>query len=131
MTVTGAAAIFTVSNLERSLAYYRDTLGFRVVFTYGEPQTYAGVALDGLSLHLQAASTTWRSPGHGAAYVFTSDVDQLYAQLLAAGARVVKPPETYAYGMRDFDVKDRDGNLLTFGAPAVPRAGLEAGAEPG
>jgi catechol 2,3-dioxygenase-like lactoylglutathione lyase family enzyme len=123
MTVTGAATIFTVSNLERSLGYYRDVLGFRVVFTYGEPRTYAGVAMDGLSLHLQAASTTWRSPGHGAAYVFASDVDDLHDRLYAAGARIVKPPETYAYGMRDFDVKDPDGNLLTFGAPAVPRDG--------
>jgi hypothetical protein len=28
---------------------------------------------------------------------------------------VIKAPENYAYGMRDFDVVDPDGNQLTFG----------------
>jgi hypothetical protein len=28
---------------------------------------------------------------------------------------VLKPPQDYAYGMRDFDVADLDGNQLTFG----------------
>jgi uncharacterized glyoxalase superfamily protein PhnB len=31
------------------------------------------------------------------------------------GANVLKPPQDYAYGMRDFDVADPDGNHLTFG----------------
>jgi uncharacterized glyoxalase superfamily protein PhnB len=35
--------------------------------------------------------------------------------LIARGANVVKPPEDYAYGMRDFDITDPDGNQLTFG----------------
>jgi uncharacterized glyoxalase superfamily protein PhnB len=42
-------------------------------------------------------------------------VDSLHAELTARGAKVVKPPQDYDYGMRDFDVLDPDGNQLTFG----------------
>ena len=37
------------------------------------------------------------------------------SELAARGAKVIKPPENYDYGMRDFDVVDLDGNQLTFG----------------
>jgi uncharacterized glyoxalase superfamily protein PhnB len=43
------------------------------------------------------------------------DVDALYAELKARGARAPKPPKDYPYGMRDFNVIDPDGNQLTFG----------------
>jgi uncharacterized glyoxalase superfamily protein PhnB len=47
--------------------------------------------------------------------VFVRDVDAVYAELAARGARIVKPPQNYDYGMRDFDLIDLDGNQLTFG----------------
>jgi uncharacterized glyoxalase superfamily protein PhnB len=43
------------------------------------------------------------------------NVDVVYAELAARGARIVKPPQNYDYGMRDFDLIDLDGNQLTFG----------------
>jgi uncharacterized glyoxalase superfamily protein PhnB len=39
----------------------------------------------------------------------------VHADLLSRGADVIKAPQDYAYGMRDFDVVDLDGNQLTFG----------------
>jgi uncharacterized glyoxalase superfamily protein PhnB len=48
------------------------------------------------------------------------DVDSLHAELTARGAKVVKPPQDYDYGMRDFDVLDPDGNQLTFGMESRP-----------
>jgi predicted enzyme related to lactoylglutathione lyase len=54
-------------------------------------------------------------PGNGGICVFVNDVDGVYAELTARGANVIKPPQNYDYGMRDFDVLDLDGNHLTFG----------------
>lgn len=50
--------------------------------------------------------------------MLVDDVDTLHDELGARGARIVKPPQDYAYGMRDFDVDDLDGNRLTFGMPS-------------
>jgi uncharacterized glyoxalase superfamily protein PhnB len=70
---------------------------------------------DEVALHLLAAQETKRIPGNGGICVFVDDVDGVYAELAARGANVIKPPQNYDYGMRDFDVLDLDGNHLTFG----------------
>lgn len=114
--MTGAATIFTVRDLAASVAHYRDVLGFAVAFQYGEPTYYACLCRDAVSLHLRAAGRNARwTVGTGAIAVFVDDVDALHAEVAARGANVLKPPQDYAYGMRDFDVADPDGNQLTFG----------------
>ncbi len=111
----GAATLFVVQDLLKSVAHYRDVLGFKVEFTYGEPEFYAGVERDEVTIHLQAAHETKRQVGQGAVNVFVTAVDALYEELKSRGARVLNAPKDYAYGMRDFDVDDLDGNRLTFG----------------
>lgn len=111
--LVGAATIFTVRDLAISVAHYRDILGFTVTFQYGEPAFYACLCRDEVSVHLRAGPR-W-APGNGAIAIFVQDVDALHGELLARGAKVLKPPQDYAYGMRDFDVADPDGNRLTFG----------------
>jgi uncharacterized glyoxalase superfamily protein PhnB len=110
-----AATVFVARDVVRTAEYYRDVLGFKIEFLYGEPAFYAGVERDGVIIHLQAASETKRQPGHGAVNVFVTEVDALYEELKSRGANILKPPQDYPYGMRDFDVHDVDGNHLSFG----------------
>jgi hypothetical protein len=90
-------------------------LGFTGTFQYGKPTFYACLCRDEVALHLVASHRTKRLPGNGGICVFVRDVDGVYAELAARGANVIKPPQNYDYGMRDFDVVDLDGNQLTFG----------------
>ncbi len=113
--LVGAATVFVVSDIDQSLAYYRDALGFQVTFQYGEPSFYVCLCRDEVALHLLAASKTKQLPGHGGLCVFVKDVDAVYAELLERGAKVVKPPQDYDYGMRDFDLIDLDGNRIPYG----------------
>jgi uncharacterized glyoxalase superfamily protein PhnB len=113
--LTGAAAVLAVGDIEKGVAYYRDALGFAVTFQYGEPTFYACLCRDDVNLHLVAASKTRRLPGNGAIAIFVQDVDALHAELVGRGAKVVKPPADYDYGMREFDAVDLDGNQLFFG----------------
>jgi catechol 2,3-dioxygenase-like lactoylglutathione lyase family enzyme len=53
--------------------------------------------------------------GFGAVSIFVDDVDRLHADLQKRGARILKAPANYGYGLRDFDVADLDGNMLFFG----------------
>jgi len=113
--MVGAATVLTVRDIEKSLAYYRDALGFAVTFQYGEPTYYACLCRDEVALHLRGGNKVEWVPGHGTVCVFVDDVDALHAEFTGRGAKVVKPPENYDYGMRDFDVVDLDGNQLVFG----------------
>ena len=115
VSLCGAATVFVVQDVLRSVEHYRDVLGFHTEFTYGKPTFYAGVERDDLVIHLQAASETKRQPGQGAVYVFVTDVDALYQELKSRGARTLNEPKDYPYGMRDFNINDIDGNQLCFG----------------
>jgi catechol 2,3-dioxygenase-like lactoylglutathione lyase family enzyme len=116
--LVGAATVFVVSNISRSIEHYRDALGFAVTFQYGNPIFYVCLCRDEVALHLLAAQETKRLPGNGGICVFVKDVDGVHADLVSRGANVIKGPQNYAYGMRDFDVIDLDGNHLTFGMGA-------------
>jgi catechol 2,3-dioxygenase-like lactoylglutathione lyase family enzyme len=111
----GSTTVFTVKDVLESMAYYRDKLGFDLAFEYGKPIFYIGLCSGPVSLHLIAASKTPRQPGHGAVSISVDDVDALHADLVKRGANVLKEPQDYDYGLRDFDVADLDGNMIFFG----------------
>jgi catechol 2,3-dioxygenase-like lactoylglutathione lyase family enzyme len=115
LMMVGAATVFVVRDIAKSIEHYRDALGFTISFEYGQPTFYACLCRDEVALHLLAAHRTKQLPGNGGICVFVRDVDAVHAELAARGARIVKPPQDYDYGMRDFDVTDLDGNQLTFG----------------
>lgn len=47
-------------------------------------------------------------------WVFAEDIDASYQELKALGANIVDPLETKPWGLRQFTVKDLDGNLFYF-----------------
>lgn len=114
----GAAPMFTVADCAAACAHYRDVLGFAINYDDGE---YVTLSRGDTKIHLCLSSVLRvpaeyrRLPGQGSAYVFCDDVDALHDELRARGARIQKPPQTYDYGMRDFNVLDLEGNQLVFG----------------
>ena len=109
--------ILVVRDVEKSVAYYRDALGFTVDFTFGEPATYAGVYRGKVLLHLQAEEGAGRPVGGSAVYVYVEDAGRICAELRERGARVEGEPEDQAYGLRDFNVWDLDQNRLVVASP--------------
>ena len=113
--MVGSATVCVVRDITKSIEHYRDAPGFTVTFQYGNPTFYACLCRDEVALHLLAAHETRRLAGNGGICVFVKDVDRVHADLVSRGANVIKAPQNYDYGMRDFDVVDPDGNQLTFG----------------
>ena len=85
-------------------------LGFELEFEFGE---YAGVKLGDATLHIVRGNPN--PPGSGHAYFFCPDVDVYFEQVLKNGATVLRELKDTDYGMRDFAIKDPDGNTLEFG----------------
>lgn len=111
-----AATVLVVRDVLKSIRYYCGVLGFKELFVYGEPTYYGGVQRDRVTIHFFGAEKAPRAAGQGQIYIFARDVDGIYAQIIARGATVEKPPEDYLYGMRDFTAHDLDGNRICFGA---------------
>lgn len=104
-----------VRDLSQSFGFYRDTLGFSVVFTNGSPITFAVLRLDAASIHLSV------DPGRAGSchnHIMLSGLDSLYESLKLAGVSVRQPPRLQDWGLRDIVVADPDGNTFEFAEPA-------------
>ncbi|SDR92470.1 glyoxalase superfamily protein [Gramella sp. MAR_2010_147] len=111
-----SAAIFPVGNLELSLDFYTKKLGFEKTFEWGEPVYYAVVKRGGVGIHLTKRSDGGRpSRYHRALYIFVNDIDKLNKDCKNKNVRIVNDLEQRDYKMRDFDIEDPDGFIITFG----------------
>jgi catechol 2,3-dioxygenase-like lactoylglutathione lyase family enzyme len=105
--------ILTVDNLAASTRYYRDKLGFKLDWDYGEPPDFASVSRgDGVLFMCQGCQ------GHPGAWtmLFTRDVDKLHDELRKRGATIKMAPTDMPWGLREMQVSDPDGNVLRFGS---------------
>ncbi|MDR5589908.1 VOC family protein [Christiangramia sp. SM2212] len=111
-----SAVIFPVSNLEQSIDFYTNKLGFEKTFEWGEPMYYAVVKRGGVGIHLTKRSDGGRpSKYHRALYVFVNDIDKLNKVCKENSVHIVNDLESRDYKMRDFDIEDPDGFIITFG----------------
>jgi uncharacterized glyoxalase superfamily protein PhnB len=113
-----------VEDVERTLAFYRDTLGFQVLTTVPEtaPFGFAIVQRDGVELMFQSrASLSDNVPALtgspiGASqtfYIEVSGVRELYEQLRDKVEIVVDFHTTF-YGTQEFYFRDLNGYILSF-----------------
>ncbi len=125
MPVRRAVPIIKVTNLEAALAFYRARLGFVVDFHFRASASgpdYVGLLLDDQAVHLSTFSGD--SVVGTATYFYVDDVDALWRGFLARGfvppdnedSPVERGPLDQTWGMREFYVRDPDGNALRFGS---------------
>jgi catechol 2,3-dioxygenase-like lactoylglutathione lyase family enzyme len=130
VAVTRAGAILAVVDVERSLAFYRDMLGFEVEATYDDPP-YATLTRAGsrLSLAQQGHPADDRP---GVAMAAPADPSRLSAilvlevedclgthrELAAAGVRFLAEPYSPPWGGHRCFAVDPDGNLVELEQPA-------------
>lgn len=58
---------------------------------------------------------------------FCRGMDSYWAEVERRGANIETPPKEYPYGMRDFAVRDLDGNRLSFGEETSAHADGQVG----
>jgi catechol 2,3-dioxygenase-like lactoylglutathione lyase family enzyme len=104
-----------VADLSRTIAFYRDVLGFHVGLTWpDEAPTFVILNRDELNLQFYLPEGASPEPtGHGTLNLEVGDVLALH-KALEGRVAVDWGPEVYSYGRREFAVKDPDGYLLIF-----------------
>jgi uncharacterized glyoxalase superfamily protein PhnB len=101
-------------DIEASIAFYRDRIGFDLEFRDAEPTNYAGIRRDGVSLHLYANADRYLAE-NASLRIMVDDVDALYADCQAAGC--VHPNGALAtkpWGSREFSILDPAGVCIAF-----------------
>ncbi len=118
-------AILFVSDLERSIRFYRDVIGLPFRFAN---ESYAEFATEGAKFSLYArsglpeligrAAPAGEAPWPQGEVVFlVDDVDAEHARLSQAGVRVLAPPTDRPWGERTLHVVDPDGNVIELTRP--------------
>ena len=113
-----------VRDVEKSLAFYRDVLGFTMGETVPEqaPFVFVWMKRDDVSVFLNdikaaehdyPAAASMPQGGTAAMFFIVTDVDGYHAKV-APKASVILPLKTQFYGMREFAVTDPDGHIITF-----------------
>ena len=113
-----------VANVERSLAFYVDALGFERGMTVPEqsPFVFASVTSGPVEVFFNDAATAVKEypafagkPIGASATMFieVEGIDALHDRLKDR-VRIVMPIVTQWYGMREFAIEDPDGYVITF-----------------
>jgi DNA-binding transcriptional MerR regulator/catechol 2,3-dioxygenase-like lactoylglutathione lyase family enzyme len=103
-----------VTDMDRSVAYYQDALGFRLAWRTVDDRL-AALASGEIEMLLLVPWTGDSPPPAHSAYVYVEDPDALCEEYRQAGADIVDPVASRPYGMRDFVVRDPDGHRFTLG----------------
>jgi uncharacterized glyoxalase superfamily protein PhnB len=125
--VAGAEPQLFVADIRTSCEFFRAKLGFAIAFTYGEPPFYAQVRREGARINLRCvdrpvidADLRDREQLLSASVTVATaeEIKALFLEFQAASATFFQTLKREPWGVRDFIVKDPDGNLLLFAGPA-------------
>jgi catechol 2,3-dioxygenase-like lactoylglutathione lyase family enzyme len=115
-----AGPSLTVNDIQKSLAFYRDVLGFTPKDSWEEDGAIKGMELLAGSVRFWLSQDDFkkgrdRVKGLGFRMYCgtTQDIDALAARLRAAGVELAEEPKDQSWGGRDFAVRDPDGFLIT------------------
>jgi catechol 2,3-dioxygenase-like lactoylglutathione lyase family enzyme len=119
MTVSGVIPQLRTTNLDESIDFYVDTLGFALGFTYSD--FYAGIQVDDQTFHLKLVDHVDPSiafvadGGHLHLYFTTDDVDSEAERLRHKGVVFREDVADTPWGTREFSILDNQGHVLYFG----------------
>ena len=116
-------ASLTVADLRRSLAWYREVLGFAVTREFERDGNLFAVSLIAGTVRIlltqdNGARGSDRVKGEGFSLQLTTaqDIDGLAQRATRAGAQLDTPPES-AWGVRVFRLRDPDGFRWVISSP--------------
>jgi catechol 2,3-dioxygenase-like lactoylglutathione lyase family enzyme len=128
--ITAISPFFIVSNVTRTIAFYREKLGFEC--TYRQPKADAFFAMlrrGGAQLFVKSEQGITPLPNSSRhphmrwdACLFAHAPDHLAAEFQAQGVPFSAPLADTDDGLRGFEVTDPDGYVLFFGCPRADAA---------
>ena len=99
-----------VADVERAQRHYRDALGFTIGWLYPGKEI-GSVSRGDTAIFFRRRSRPFEPAIH---WVFAPDINAMYTQLVASGARIAEPLEKKPWGLLQFTVEDIDGNRFYF-----------------
>jgi uncharacterized glyoxalase superfamily protein PhnB len=120
LTLSSVAPSFTVNDVEKSIAWYRDVLGLVVKDRWESEGKLMGVEMQAGGVTFMLGQDDWkkgrdRVKGEGFRLYSetTQDADRLAEQIKARGGSLAQEPRDEPWGARVFSVEDPDGYKIS------------------
>jgi lactoylglutathione lyase len=117
-------ASITVADLQKSMAWYRDVIGFEVTQQHEREGKLRAVSLQAgdvrILLNQEDGAKGWdRVKGEGLSLQFTirGSVDEIATRIKSSGYTLDTEPADMPWGVRMFRLRDPDGFKLVFSSP--------------
>ena len=117
----GVEAVLFVRDVAATVAFYKDVLGFNLDFDYGSPPKHARVSSGESTspatarIRFELEPTPQSGPRSCSLYVYVARaLDDLCGAYKSRGVEIVSPPRDRPWGLRDFQIRDCNGYLLSF-----------------
>jgi lactoylglutathione lyase len=121
------SASLTVKDLEKSVAWYRDVVGFTIDRRHERDGKLMGVSLKAGLVRIllnqdDGARGLDRAKGEGFSLQITTSqsIDAIANRIKAAGGTLASEPADMPWGVRSFRVVDPDGFRLAFSSERAP-----------
>jgi uncharacterized glyoxalase superfamily protein PhnB len=112
--------ILLVRDVKASAAFFQEKLGFETDFLHGSPPFYGAVSRGGVRLHIRFvhqpffAQAAAQEKSLIVASIEVANVRGLFEEFKARGAEFAQRLRKQAWGGTDFQVRDPDGNVISF-----------------
>lgn len=110
--------VVSTDDIEKSLSYYTEVLGFSLDFKYGEPVVYAGVKSGSAQIYLtydpDLVSAIKEYNLNLEIFIWTPDAVQLFKKHVDKGAEILEPISDRSWGARQYVIKEINGYHLKF-----------------
>ncbi|MEM8731066.1 MAG: VOC family protein [Pseudomonadota bacterium] len=101
-----------VPDVAATCAWYVDRLGFSLRFFWGTPPTHGALLFGSACIHVRQGepqlNENWL-------YFDIDNLEAMHARACKTDVEITRPPETFPWGMREFNARDLNGYHLRFG----------------
>ena len=122
--LNGVSPLFIAADIRKTMAFYRDKLGFDVTYTAEPEVLYFAIVERDRAMIMFKAVEVQPAPNRNRdeaarwdAYVHTPDPDALAAEFASRGVEFLLPLQDTPDNLRGFELRDVNGYILFFGRP--------------
>lgn len=115
--------VIPVEDVDATVAFYRDQLGFKVDFVIGSPGFHARISKDLVMMQFATKRADAGDLTDGL-YIHLGHVDgrenldDLHREYLEAGIKITLAPTIQIWGLREFEIEDPNGRRIRFAVDA-------------
>ena len=120
-TLTHIEPVLAVTNLEETIKYWHEVIGFPNKWTYGEPPNHGGVSWHSAALQFSLNPKLAEVSKGNCIWIRVKNLQKLYEFHLKQGVPIVEPLENKPWGLAGYIIEEINGYYIIFAAPITDR----------